>query len=181
MERRGIVLLLALAVTPPALAAQVSTPVAPDTAQTDSVTRDSAAEEPLIGARPDEAGRVAGRRAGSHGGGVIWRGGTAFVVGLPLGVVAPLGLFAREPAALAGTVGATALLVKMASGRGKVPPHLARAAQENGPEYARAFRESYGDRIRARRKRSVLIGGTIGTVTGAALLVLASLAFAGMT
>ncbi|HET6762101.1 MAG TPA: hypothetical protein VFH27_00480 [Longimicrobiaceae bacterium] len=188
MSRRPALLLLALLIVPAALPAQVVSPIAPDTVKTDTLRqerpthlqamRDSALAVGAFDESPEQAGRRAGRAAGAHGGGIRWRAGTSFMVGIPLGVAAPLGLLGHEPYSLAGTAVGTLVIAKLGSGTGKFPPRLARAAEARGTEYAQAFRQSYGERIHKRRRRATVIGGLIGGVVGLAVLAGASVALA---
>jgi hypothetical protein len=179
-------LLLGLTLTPAAAHAQVEAPardtVRADRIRTDSAAnvaamRDSAAVVMSFAASPAAAGHREGRTAGAHGGGIAWRSATAFVVGLPTGVAVPLGLMAHEPVGLAATAAGTLLIARLGAGRGKLPRELAVAAQQRGPEYEQAFRQSYAERIHARRRKATVISGVVGAVTGAALLVAASVAF----
>lgn len=55
-----------------------------------------------------------------------------------------------------------------------LPPEVERGLERLGPEYGRAFRESYSSRLRERRRRAALLGGAAGTVAGLALLLRAA-------
>jgi hypothetical protein len=99
---------------------------------------------------------------------------SGFAGGLPVGLLGPLAVVDgdRLPvAATAGGVGWLAATVARASRPAAVPPEVERSLAERGPEYGRAFREAYAERLRGRRRSAAALGGVAGTVAGAALLL----------
>ena len=99
---------------------------------------------------------------------------SGFAGGLTIGLLGPLAAVDgdRLPvAAAAGGVGWLAATAARASRPAAVPPDVERSLAGRGPEYGRAFRESYSERLRGRRRSAAVLGGVAGTVAGAALLL----------
>lgn len=98
-----------------------------------------------------------------------------FIPGLALGFFGPLVLVDPEPtpagfvmaglgvAGLAGLVGA---LWDAERGAADPPDEVAVRTATRRAEFERAFREAYAERIRARRRGAVLVGGAAGVAAG---------------
>lgn len=55
-----------------------------------------------------------------------------------------------------------------------VPASQQAEISEGSPEYAQGYRTGFGDRVKAKRKQSALMGGLLGTAVGVVILLSAS-------
>lgn len=129
-----------------------------------------ATESTLRAATHDALGD--GRRAAEqrYVGGRLLVGGLA---GVPLGFFGGAALFVGPlpPVVTGAALGGGVLLLARRPGDTTPPDSLAALAAREGPAYEQAWRAGYKDRLGARRRRAADVGGTVGAIIGAALVL----------
>lgn len=99
----------------------------------------------------------------------------AFIPGLALGFFGPLALGDPEPTpagfvvaglGAGGLAGVVRALWDAERGVADPPGEVAVPTATRHAEYERAFREAYAERLRARRRGAVLVGGAAGVAAG---------------
>lgn len=112
-----------------------------------------------------EEGGQAGKTAGGKRS-VTDRFAMAFLGGLPIGL---LGVALEDPVGFIA-LGVGVVTIDAAWKAGSVAPSPHEIRTDRGEAYRRAYRESYGKRLRERRGKAAMLGGLVGTVTGFGLL-----------
>ena len=113
-----------------------------------------------------------GRRAAEqrYVGGRLLVGGLA---GVPLGFFGGAALFVGPlpPVVTGAALGGGVLLLARRPGDTTPPDSLAALAAREGPAYEQAWRTGYQEQLGTRRRRAADVGGAIGAIVGAALIL----------
>ena len=97
---------------------------------------------------------------------VAGRGALGFLGGVPTGFFLLPAATLGPPWVLAAGSGVTVVISAARMGRSEPPADVVERAANGREAFARGFRQGHTERLRARRHKAAIVGGTVGAAAG---------------